>query len=245
MHYPRTYPSIPTPNNTWTEHLWGYKMSVTLSLLWRNSQVGEVSEVRWSRSVVSDSAILWTVAHQVPPSMGFSRQKYWSGSPFPSPGDLPDPGIKPRSPALQADALTSEPPGKLFKWLYKVIDSLIKLWKCCGHRVGWGVRQSSWEGFSGKASQMKQHSGLHTYSLRGSKGSLQLSGIQMCSGNSSVQLASCLCFSLTPALSVATAWTPLSSPKTLFYFINYIIIIPFVEYLSYERRPLNRFYPNT
>ena len=50
--------------------------------------------------------------HQAPPSMGFSRQKYWSGLPFPSPGDLPDPGIKPTSPALQADALTSEPPGK-------------------------------------------------------------------------------------------------------------------------------------
>ena len=44
--------------------------------------------------------------------MGFSRQEYWSGLPFPSPGGLPDPGIEPRSPALQADALTSEPPGK-------------------------------------------------------------------------------------------------------------------------------------
>ena len=54
----------------------------------------------------------WTVAYQVPPSMGFSRQECWSGLPFPSPGDLPDPGIEPRSPALQADALPSEPPGK-------------------------------------------------------------------------------------------------------------------------------------
>ena len=44
--------------------------------------------------------------------MGFSRQEYWSGVPFPSPGDLPNPGIKPGSPALQADALPSEPPGK-------------------------------------------------------------------------------------------------------------------------------------
>ena len=50
----------------------------------------------------------WTVAHQAPPSMGFSGQEYWSGLPFPSPGDLPKPGIEPRSPALQADALTSE-----------------------------------------------------------------------------------------------------------------------------------------
>ena len=50
----------------------------------------------------------WTVAYQAPPSMGFSRQEYWSGLPFPSPGDLPDPGIEPGSPAFQADSLTSE-----------------------------------------------------------------------------------------------------------------------------------------
>ena len=54
----------------------------------------------------------WAVAYQAPPSMGFSRQEYWSGLPFPSPGDLSDPGIEPRSAALQADALPSEPPGK-------------------------------------------------------------------------------------------------------------------------------------
>ena len=53
-----------------------------------------------------------TVACQVPPSMGFSRQEYWSGLPVPSLGDLPDPGIEPRSPALQADALPFELPGK-------------------------------------------------------------------------------------------------------------------------------------
>ena len=57
----------------------------------------------------------WTVAHQASPSMGFSRQEYWSGLPFPSPGELLDPGIKPKSPTLQADALTSEPPGKPIK----------------------------------------------------------------------------------------------------------------------------------
>ena len=55
----------------------------------------------------------WTVAYQAPPSMGFSRKEYWSGLPFPSPGDLPDPEIEPRSPALQADSLPSEPPGKI------------------------------------------------------------------------------------------------------------------------------------
>ena len=54
----------------------------------------------------------WTVAYQAPQSMEFSRQEYWSGLSFPSPGNLPNPGIEPRSPALQADALLSEPPGK-------------------------------------------------------------------------------------------------------------------------------------
>ena len=53
-----------------------------------------------------------TVALQAPLSMKFSRQEYWSGSPFPSPGNLPNPGIEPGSPALQAEALPSEPPGK-------------------------------------------------------------------------------------------------------------------------------------
>ena len=54
----------------------------------------------------------WTVAYQAPQSMEFSRQEYWSGLPFPSPGYLPNPGIESRSPAVQADALLSEPPGK-------------------------------------------------------------------------------------------------------------------------------------
>ena len=57
----------------------------------------------------------WTVAYQDPPSMGFSRQEYWSEVPFPSPGDLPNPGMEswsPVSPVLQADALQTEPAGK-------------------------------------------------------------------------------------------------------------------------------------
>ena len=54
----------------------------------------------------------WTVTYEVSPSMGFSRQEYWSGLPFPSPGDPPDSGIEPRSPALEANTLTSEPSGK-------------------------------------------------------------------------------------------------------------------------------------
>ena len=60
-------------------------------------------------------AIPWTVFYQASLSMGFSRQEYWSGLPFPSPGDLPHPGIEPRSPALQADTLPSEPPVQLIK----------------------------------------------------------------------------------------------------------------------------------
>ena len=73
-------------------------------------------ERKVSRSVVSDSfATPWTVAYQAPPSMGFSKQGYWSGLPFPSPGDLPNPGIEPGSPKLQADALPSEPPINFLK----------------------------------------------------------------------------------------------------------------------------------
>ena len=62
--------------------------------------------------VMSDPATPWTVAHQALPSMEFSRQEYWSGLPFPSPGDLPNSRIKPGSPALQADSSLTEPPGK-------------------------------------------------------------------------------------------------------------------------------------
>ena len=65
-----------------------------------------------SLSQVRLFATPWTVAYQASPSMGFSRQEYWSGLPFPSAGDLPDPGFEPGSPVLQADALPCEQPGK-------------------------------------------------------------------------------------------------------------------------------------
>ena len=73
-----------------------------------------IDSIKWVKllSRVQLFATPWTVAHQAPLSMGSSRQEYWSGLPFPSPGDLPNPGIEPGSPALQADALSSEPPGK-------------------------------------------------------------------------------------------------------------------------------------
>ena len=69
-------------------------------------------DIMKSLSCIRLSSIPWTVAYQASPSMGFSRQEYWSGLPLPSPGDLPNPDSEPGSPALQADALPSEPPGK-------------------------------------------------------------------------------------------------------------------------------------
>ena len=74
-------------------------------LLYMWSEVKSLSHVRLF-------ATPWTVAYHAPLSMGFSRQECWSGLPFPSPGYLPDPGNEPGSPALEADALTSEPSGK-------------------------------------------------------------------------------------------------------------------------------------
>ena len=79
--------------------------------------VGEIQE--WSLKVKVKSlshvrlfATPWTIAYHAPPSMGFSRQESWSGLPFPSPGDLSDPGIEPVSPALAGGFFTTEPPGK-------------------------------------------------------------------------------------------------------------------------------------
>ena len=67
----------------------------------------------------------WTVACQAPRSVGFSRQEYWSGLPFPFPGNLPNPGVKPRSPALQADSLLTELRGK---WKMNYIKGTNMLW---------------------------------------------------------------------------------------------------------------------
>ena len=74
----------------------------------------------------------WSIAHQAPLSMGYSRQEYWSGLPFPSPGDLPNPGTEPSSPVLQADALTSELPWNILRGVK--LPSLRPLegkWKPC------------------------------------------------------------------------------------------------------------------
>ena len=78
----------------------------------KSESVGKTKVKVKSLSSVQLFATPWTVAYQASPSMGFSRQEFWSGLPFPSPGDLPNPGIELRSLALEADALTSELPGK-------------------------------------------------------------------------------------------------------------------------------------
>ena len=88
-------------------HLFHWQTNI-ISMTESGSKLEKVKSLSHVRLFATPRA----VAHQAPPSMGFSRQEYCSGLPFPSPGDLPDPGIEPRSPALQADALISEPPGK-------------------------------------------------------------------------------------------------------------------------------------
>ena len=90
---------------------------------------------------MSDSFVTpWTVAHQVPLSIGFSRQGYWSGLLFPSPGDIPNPGIELRSPALQADPLPSEPPEKPNHLLLVIKDfaysTLVTVWAESGLMPG-------------------------------------------------------------------------------------------------------------
>ena len=88
-----------------------------------NCHLFPLSALSVSSSVVSDSLRPHglTVARQAPLSMEFSRQEYWSRLPFPSAGDLPNPEVEPGSPALRADSLPSEPPGKL-KFLSKQYD---------------------------------------------------------------------------------------------------------------------------
>ena len=85
---------------------------------------------RKSVSHVCPFATPWIVAHQIPLSKEFSRQECWSGLLFPSPGDLPNPGIEPGSPASQADSLPPEPPGKPILIYTKPQNGIIVLTKC-------------------------------------------------------------------------------------------------------------------
>ena len=103
-----------TASNHWSLTLWHsiyiyYSLYIHIYMYFYVYMYEWVSEWVKSLSRVWLFGFPWTVAHQASPSMGFSRQEYWSGLPFPSPGDLSSPGIEPRSPALQAEALTSEP----------------------------------------------------------------------------------------------------------------------------------------
>ena len=97
----------------WMEFNWGLNFRLTVIFL---QLFVFMHAFRWMRGRLSmDSSFLWAVARQAPQSIGFSRQEYWSRLPFPSPGDLPDPGIEPvslGSPALADGVFTIVPPGK-------------------------------------------------------------------------------------------------------------------------------------
>ena len=95
----------------------------------------------FSHYSVSDSATPWTVSHQSPLSLEFSRQEYWSGLSFSSPGHLPDPGIKPWSPTLQANSLPSKPPGKpiLVHKLWQMYHINDIFWKLGGWYMGTNI----------------------------------------------------------------------------------------------------------
>ena len=104
------------PQSSLAHHPRWLQLLVTVTSLFtntaRNRSLWTMTIAMKLRDTCSLEGKLWTVAYQASQSMGFSRQEYWSGLPFPSPGDLPDPGIELRSSALEAGALTSEPPGK-------------------------------------------------------------------------------------------------------------------------------------
>ena len=94
-------------------------VDLTLSITYFKEKVKSLSCIRLF-------ATLWTVALQASPSMGFSQQEFWSGLPFPSPGDLSDPAVEPASPALQAGTLLSEPLGKPWShhyWSYQFMSN--------------------------------------------------------------------------------------------------------------------------
>ena len=94
----------------WCVLAWKFSEPPTVGIFMAASSLKVKVKVK-SLSRVWLFATPWTVTFRDHLSMGFSRQQYWSGLPFPSPGDLPDPGIEPWYPALWADALPSEPPG--------------------------------------------------------------------------------------------------------------------------------------
>ena len=102
-------PGVPPPQ-VWSPAL-QFSSAVTVHLVFIMSQV-QLYVCMCLLAQSSPIVILWTLARHAPLSMEFSRQEYWSGLPLPSPGDLPDPGISPVSPAWQADCLPAGSPGK-------------------------------------------------------------------------------------------------------------------------------------
>ena len=103
-----------SPKKVFFFFLFFFLFVVDFVIHWNETAMGLHKERKKVKSLsrVQLCVTPWTVAHQTPPSMGFSRQEYWNGLSFLSPGVLPDPGIEPRSPTLQADSLLSKPQGK-------------------------------------------------------------------------------------------------------------------------------------
>ena len=108
-------------------------------------------------SAVPNSRGPWTVAHQAPLSMGFSRQEYWSGLPYPSPGDLPVPGVESESLHWQAGSLPLAPPGKPIKFLsrFSRVRPCVRLWDSPGKNTGVGCH------FLLQCMKVKSESGCH------------------------------------------------------------------------------------
>ena len=117
---------------------------------WKSKEQKPLASLQWLCSMVGGLvakscptlAITWTVACQAPLSMGFSRQEYWSGLPFPSPGDLPDPGIEPGSPTLQVDSLAClSKLSSILSFLGIIVSNTLlmpsKSWFVCGSNLQW------------------------------------------------------------------------------------------------------------
>ena len=120
------------------DHCWDTHHRICISFKYRrlccfmlNFQAPWGPSEKWnSFSCVQLFAIPWTVVHQTLPSMRFPRQEYWSGLPFPSPGDLSNPVIKPGSLATESDSLSSEPPGKLgFTYPPNYLSTYLSIYK--------------------------------------------------------------------------------------------------------------------
>ena len=130
-----------------------FQQMFTRNLLCVKVKVKSLSRVRLF-------ATPWTIAYQAPPSLGFSRQECWSGLPFPSPGDLPNPRIEPRSPAMQVDSLPAEPQGKpkntgvsslsLLQWIFLTQESNRGLLHCRQTLYQLSYQGSPWYSRKGK-----------------------------------------------------------------------------------------------